>query len=563
MLRGYLVVDKGGPNARRVPIIAPLVVGRTDECDLMIDDPAASRQHVEAYPGEDAFYWKDLGSTNGTLINGLRMLKGELKDGDKIEIGETVLHFEVEEIPEPTSEETTRTSVRTPFDGVTASDSRKPEELLQAVYSVMNATATIYEPCALVDRILETTVRAISAQRGAIFFGGDPEQALGPCPVCGHVHVIHDGQLQRADTGEIRISSTVARRVLGDGQSVLFQNTDEGDSLDMAESIMSLRLRSIICAPLRAKLGILGILYIDTDRDRHQYTHDDMLLSTSVGNIAGIALENANMHKQLLDKQRIDQEIQHAWTIQEGFLVKDWPNEDPRFEVYGETRPAKTVGGDFYDFVRPDKGHVGLLIGDVSGKGIPAALAMAQLLAAFRLYARGEESPAKVLGALNADLVVRSQRGMFCSMFYLKLDTASGEVCFANAGHAPAVHVGPGKAVCFGNASGPPTGIMPEAPWVESTWTVKPGDSLLLYTDGITEARSGRTQRGVGRLTEPDEYGTEELCHFAKQLYGQPARKLVEGINRDVGEFCAPSMPHDDCTMIALRYLGETTRHSS
>lgn len=109
-----------------------------------------------------------------------------------------------------------------------------------------------------------------------------------------------------------------------------------------------------------------------------------MLLSTAVGNSAGLALENARMHVQIVEKNRTDSEIQHAWQIQQGFLINEWPEDDARFKVYGDTRPAKTVGGDFYDFVQPDDAHVGLLIGDVSGKGVPAALTMAQLLTEFR-----------------------------------------------------------------------------------------------------------------------------------------------------------------------------------
>ena len=211
---------------------------------------------------------------------------------------------------------------------------------MRAVYAVMNEIASDYEPCSLVDRVLETTMRAIDAQRGAIYFAGDAGDELLPCPVCGHVHLIRDGQLRRAASGEITISKTVAHRVLAGGETVLFQDSDGDGELSTAESIMSLHLRSIICVPLRGKFGVRGILYVDTDRPGHQYTREDMLLTTAVGNSAGLALENVTMHRQILEKQRIEQEIALAWTIQEGFLVKEWPKDDARFEVYGQTLPA-------------------------------------------------------------------------------------------------------------------------------------------------------------------------------------------------------------------------------
>ena len=283
---------------------------------------------------------------------------------------------------------------------------------------------------------------------------------------------------------------------------------------------------------------------------------DDLLLAASVGNSAGLALENAQMHQEILEKQRIEQDLATAWTIQEGFLVKEWPTEDPRFEVYGETRPAKTVGGDFYDYVRPSRDKVGILIGDVSGKGVPAALTMAQLLAQFRLLSRDMESPGDVLKELNRGLVKRSQRGMFCTLCYLTVDLINGHVVCANAGHHPVVRVGNGGVSTFGDATGPPAGILPEGPWVETRAIIDPGDSLLLYTDGIVEARSMTTVVEGASASSPVEYEEEGLHRCVSKLYGQPAQQLIEAVIYDVQRYTAPAAPHDDCTMMALRYIG-------
>ncbi len=152
------------------------------------------------------------------------------------------------------------------------------------------------------------------------------------------------------------------------------------------------------------------------------------------------------------------------------------------------------MGGDFYDFVHTSSDHVGILIGDVSGKGVPAALTMAQLLAEFRLRAREFESPAAVLGALNADLAERAQRGMFCTLCYIVIDLPTGRYRGANAGHHPCLHMG-GKGISFiCEASGPPAGIVPVVDWEVEEGVLSPGDSLLLYTDGIIEARKMITQ---------------------------------------------------------------------
>src|SRR5262249_13194661 len=158
------------------------------------------------------------------------------------------------------------------------------------------------------------------------------------------------------------------------------------------------------------------VLYMDDDSSGRQYSREDLLLSSAVGNSAGLALENATFHRELLEKQRIDQEIKFAATIQEGFLVRDWTSTDPRFDVHGETSPARTVGGDFYDLVRPGPDRAVSITGDVSGKGVPAALAMAQIVAEFRLHSRALDSPGKIVEALNEGMVKRSTRGLFATM---------------------------------------------------------------------------------------------------------------------------------------------------
>lgn len=555
MLQGYLVVEKDG---RRVPIFSELTVGRTQDSGLVIEDTAASRRHVEIKQNGGRMLWRDLGSTNGTMINGSRMLAGELKDGDRIQIGETVLsvHLETAERDSSQKKPDSRLFSETILNlsgevEAQSGESDKATALLEAVYQVVNDIADNDDPGTLMHRILETTLRAISGQRGAIFLSNEGGE-LEPLPACC---VASDGAggLSPAAPMAFQVSSTVTQRVLRHGESVLFQDSDADSEFNASASIMSLQLRSILCVPLRAKDKILGLLYIDSNRDDQKYNHDHLLLAAAVGNSAGIALENARMHRQMLDKQRIEQEIETAWTIQEGFLIKDWPNSDPRYAVYGETRPAKTVGGDFYDVVQPAPDVVGLLIGDVSGKGVPAALTMAQLLAEFRLFARDSISPATVLKRLNENLARRSRRGLFCTLSYLTLDLKTGALTCANAGHSPLLIIAREGTSYFCEASGPPAGILPDGPWHDEGAVLNPGESLLLYTDGIVEARS-MTTRVHSHEAEPVEFESSGLSEAAKPCYGRPPLELIAAINAQVKRFCAPAQPHDDCTMIALRY---------
>ncbi len=557
MTQRAFIVAENDRDRRRVPIGEALTVGRGADCLLVIRDSAASRQHLEIRRSGIGWECRDLGSRNGTLVNGTRISSCELSDGDEIKIGETSLTFELGDGSAASEPEKT-IFLQTVLDPSGHEQKLGPSSLskdfLEAAYTLMNAMAANFNPCELVDTILRTTTSAIRAHRGAVLFAG-PDGELLPCAICGRVHTIQDGEARSATVEEIEISETVARRVLRDGENVLFQSGWSNSTLDPSVSMAALNLTSILCVPIRTKESISGILYIDTDIADQAYTQDDLLLAAAAGNSAGLALQNAHNHQSLLQKQRIEQDVEAAWTIQEGFLVSDWSTNDPRFEIYGRTRPARIVGGDFYDFVRIDEDRVGMLIGDVSGKGMAAALTMAQILAEFRLCAPGSTSPAEVLRQLNERLVVRSKRGLFCTIAAVAINLENGNILGANAGHHPLVVVSRDRSLSLLGASGPPIGVLPGASWTDERAAVTPGDTMLFYTDGIVEARAGVTMgSNHGELVE---YGVENLMRVAQASAAGGPQKLIEAVIQDVDRFCSPIAPHDDCTLIALRYNGD------
>ncbi len=532
-----------------------MVVGRGGNCDLVIRDLAASRQHLRIRKVAGGYECCDLESRNGTRVNGALIDVHPLEDGDEIRIGNTALVFSLAAgIEAPVIEKTVfLQTIIDPSGEAKAPPSSRSKELLEAAYTLMNSMSSSFNTCELVDNILSTTMRAVHAQRGAVLFAGVNGE-LKPCPECGYVHTIRDGIPRLAGPGEIEISESVATRVLRDGENVLFQSARAEQVVDPTVSIAALNLTSILCVPIRTQNTIRGILYIDTDLADHEYSEDDMLLAAAAGNSAGLALENARIHQDLLDKQRIDQDIEAAWTIQEGFLVRDWPTDDPRLDVYGLTRPARVVGGDFYDFARLDDDHIGLLIGDVSGKGVPAALTMALLLAEFRLCATGAESTAEVLRRLNERMVGRSRRGTFCTAALVALNLRTGRLMAANAGHHPVLRISDDRVSTVLSASGPPLGILPGLEWRDEEMIIRPGETILLYTDGIAEAKRPDGMATGGR--EDGEYGLEGLERVARARSKDGPQALIEAILDDVDSYCSPLAPHDDCTMIALRYHG-------
>jgi len=557
MLRGFLIKDSAGDNPQKIDIGSTLTLGRSVKCNLVVDDVVASRTHVKITCTEGTYTWEDMGSTNGTLINDHSLLKGVLEDGDRLQIGNTEFLFKMEQTEDEKSPQDNINihadhMIGWEYKGSEHQSEQRSEDLLRAIYAVMNEIATTYEPCTLVDKILEMTMKAIDAQRGVIIFAG-PDDELEPCPSCGRFHQIINNKLLHVKQHDIQVSKTVAKRVLKNGESLLYQSTDNDSELNLAHSIIALKLLSILCVPLKGKLGNLGILYVDTDHQKNKYTQDEMLLTTAVGNSAGLALENATMHQKILDKDRTDQEIQHAWTIQQGFLIKNWPENEERFAIYGETRPAKTVGGDFYDYIQVDKNKVGMLIGDVSGKGVPASLTMAQLLAEFRICARKELSPKAVLQELNAAQYQRSKHGIFCTVFYAILDLENGIVTCANAGHNPAIQISETGVTELVSASGPPIGVIPDIELQNKAQQLKSGDTLLLYTDGIAEARKGVESESIDRIIK--EFDVSGITSSCAHLHNDSPNNIITSINKAVLEYCSPQVPNDDCTMIALKYL--------
>jgi phosphoserine phosphatase RsbU/P len=560
--RAYLIDEQSPGRPRRVPVERHLVLGRSPDCGCVVDDAAASRRHGQIELRADGeYFWRDLGSTNGTLLNGARVFEGRLKSGDCLQIGKSMFRFELETATEtggPRSKGTLfKHTIVTP-DGAFQSrrtETSKAEAILQSVYGVIHSLSNEYEPTRLVDKVLEETARALRADRCAIVFTDGPDAPLRPCPGHEFCHVFENGTLKEVEPDALGISRTVINRVLSQGESVFFQEGANDVELKSAHSILLRRLRSIICVPLRGRQRVFGILYLDTSKAGPVLSEDDWLLSSAIGNSAGLALENALLHQQIIENERVEQELKIAWTIQEGFLFRDWPDNETAFDVYGETRPAKTVGGDFYDVFLPGDGTVGIAIGDVSGKGMPAALTMAKLLAEFRVCARSEKSPGDVLAALNESLVRSSQRGIFCTFCYCLLDLKTGRLCIANAGHHPPLLIADGDLDEFAIASGPPLGIMAGLAWDEQEAHLNPGTLAILYTDGIVEARPGVSDAGaLAKGKGMEEYGLEGLSRSI--LAGRGAvRDIIENIMTDVETYCGDRPPHDDCTLIGLRYF--------
>lgn len=207
--------------------------------------------------------------------------------------------------------------------------------------------------------------------------------------------------------------------------------------------------------------------------------------------------------------------------------------------------PASAVGGDFYDFVSLDADRLAVVIGDVSGKGVPAALFMAKLTSDLRFTGQRFRSPEEILAAMNLDLTAQERRGMFVSLQYLLLDAAAGTMRMANGGHVPFLwhHRQRDEVEMVDLEGGPPLGILPEAAYTGTTFSLEHGDSLLLLTDGVVESRSG----------SGEAFGFPRLLQTV-QAAGRTGDHLVTPVLDAVDGFAAGGRRHDDLTLVQVRW---------
>jgi len=305
--------------------------------------------------------------------------------------------------------------------------------------------------------------------------------------------------------------------------------------------------KNILCAPLTIRDRLVGVAEVMNLAQPEQVGPDDLEIFATFCQQVAVAIENARLHKVLLERERERQQLEFASVIQQSFLPARFPTCPlHRFRVEAKSIPASAVGGDLYDFLSLDPDRLTAAIGDVSGKGVPAALFMAKLISDLRFAGQKLGSPKAILEEVNQSLASQARRGMFVSAQYLLLEAGTGAVRISNGGHVPFLwhHAGTGTAEVVDLEGGPPLGILPEATYPETTLYLGHGDSLVLLTDGVLECTDGSGQAfGFPRLIEVVEAA------------GQSPAGLIPPILRAVEAFTARGgRRHDDLTLVQVTW---------
>jgi phosphoserine phosphatase RsbU/P len=305
----------------------------------------------------------------------------------------------------------------------------------------------------------------------------------------------------------------------------------------------------MLAVPLQTKNGVIGLIYLDSPFLIREFTKDDLSVLTVMSNIAAVRIETARLAELEQSEKLRAQEMQHAAMIQRAILPGNFPPFPDRreFQMHAAMTPARGVGGDLFDFFLLDEHHLAFAVGDVSGKGVPAALFMAVARTLLRATAPHRHSPSECLNYLNASLADQNTSGMFVTFFYGVLDTRTGELQFTNAGHNPPyVFSADGQFRSLENKGGPMLGLFPDLAYEQAGTRLAPGDAILVYTDGVTEARNAADEF----------YNEKRLEDYLKAHSLEKMDHLVNGLHQDVQQFAMGVPQADDITALALRYNG-------
>lgn len=433
-----LSVQSSDGSRERFPLKKErVVIGRSRESDINLPDQWLSRRHAEICRRDDGFYVVDLGSKNGTLVNGDR-IKAErlLQPGDRISLGEYVLTFSWDEPKDPEEDSGEFEVYAYPARRLSDIDTRtaidpealeRQSRLLGILTRAANALLLHTSLADLFSFVLEQLFEAVPAERGAILLlEGEPRQlVMKACRSCEGVE------------GVPRVSRSIMRRVLDQRVSLLVPRVMEDSEFRSRESILNLGIRSALCAPLWLTHGsedadeVIGLVYLDSLQESRTFTEEDLRILTALANLAASRIETARLLEGAVEYRRLEQDIAMAAEIQLGLLPRSAP-ELPGYSLVGTSLPCRAVGGDYYDFV-VEGGRLYFALADVSGKGTGAALLTTVLRAAVRSHWT-EPALTEALAHINHTVCQNVPDNRYITFFLGRLDPATGALAYVNAG---------------------------------------------------------------------------------------------------------------------------------
>jgi serine phosphatase RsbU (regulator of sigma subunit) len=513
----------------------PFVIGRRTTADLQVSNTDVSREHAEICRDGETYLLRDKQSRFGTYVNGEPVSERRLVHGDAIRLG----HRDGVEMVFLSDEDESASGL------VRSSSELGDFAQMAAVLDGLRALGSGRVLDEVLTLVLDSAIEATRAERGFVMLA-DQQGTLE------FKTARQRGKMTLPGTS-FETSEKIPREVFATGKSRIVGDLLDGSVANDHGGTIAVGIRHVVCVPLLVgsmastaadvSSRVIGVLYLD-GRER-----STMLSPSTRGTLeafatqAALAIESARLYAESAEKARIDRDLRIAAEIQRALLPD--PNYDgPLCDVAAASVPCRTVGGDFFDYLLVDEGQFGFALGDVAGKGPPAAILAAVVQSNFAAQAPIGRDPAQTMGRINTALLRRAIEARFATMCYGVLE-ADGSVRSCNAGQEPPLVIG-ATGVRWLETGGPVLGLLDGAEYEFETMRLEPGDVLVVCSDGVTEARD----------IHGEEFGRDRLLEAVSSCHGQKADLVLERLLSAVARFSAGAPQADDITVLALRYHG-------
>ncbi len=525
---------------RVVPIAkAPFEIGRRETNDLRLAGTEVSRDHAEIVSTEAGFVVKDRSSRYGTYVNGEQVTEQPLVHGDRIRLGRSggaEMVFLIDE-SEPVPERSTTTAV---------GDLRQIAALLEGLRAL--GTGRVVED--VLTLVLDSAIDVSGAERGFIMLVSASHEL--------EFKMARGRGRQTLQGSSFATSRKIPEEVFRTGEPRLVADLLDSEFANVHMGTVALGIRNVLCVPLRLVRYVdkgeaigeerrIGVLYLDSREKGLLMSNSTRTALETLATEAAVAIENARLYRETMEKARMEQELRIAAVIQQALLPKA-EHLGGFFTAAAASLPCRSIGGDFYDYVDLPQGSLGFALGDVAGKGPPAALLSAMMQGMFAAQAASSDTPSRTISRVNTALYRRGIESRFVTLMYGVLDS-DGQLTYCNAGHnPPLVITTSGSEVTFRRleCGGPIVGLFDGAAYEQETISLTAGDWLIIFSDGVSEAMSA----------SEEEYGEERIvsCVAASATLEPP--QLLAALFADVRQFTRGAAQSDDITAMVLRYEG-------
>jgi serine phosphatase RsbU (regulator of sigma subunit) len=533
------------------------ILGRHPDCTVVLDQGAVSRQHAAISLVNGEYFIEDLHSRNGTSVNNAPIHEvRKLTNGDRLKICDIEFYFYHDDrTRRPTvadrgtdaffegrfwdeSEGKQQAQIMSKLD-VSASSSGvrlavNPEVKLRALIEITQNLSKALSLDIVLPKLLDSLFKIfVQADRGFVLLK-ESEGRLAPKAV----------KFRRPDSDEtIRISRTVVNQVMETQQAILSADAASDARFEMSQSIADFRIRSMMCAPLVNGDGrSIGVLQLDTSDHRGRFQQDDLDVLAGVASQAAIAIDNAQLHEAAIRQHQIERDLKLAHKVQQGLL----PAAPPKLEGYhffDFYEPANQIGGDFYDYISLPDGRMAVVLADVSGKGISAALVMAKLSADVRYALASQPTVAAAVRHINSSFIKSGWEDRFVTFVLTVLNPVDHNVTLVNAGHMPPfLRLGEGRVEPIADdISGIPLGVDESFEYEAKTVPLGRNELLAAFTDGFSEALNAKNEL----------YGLDRL----RKRIGNPVKDVADlghVILNDVKSFVGGHPQSDDMCLVCF-----------